>query len=102
MSDPLKGDDLHPENLRVYGYAVAYRHPETGRWFIDEDDSYRNLPGHDPYLPTALDAVANLKSKGIECRVVAVLVQSTDTGEEFERNKIEDETENTFDPFEDG
>jgi hypothetical protein len=66
---------------------VIYRRDDT--WIVDQCDEYSNLPAHYPFMDQALDRVAFLRSKGIECRVSALLAEPTDTAEEFERSKID-------------
>jgi hypothetical protein len=79
--------DLRPSNLKVYGYMVTYR--KNGTWTTDPDDEYSNLPAHYPFMQQAIDRAEFLRTRGIECRVSALLAEPTDTPEEFERSKID-------------
>ena len=91
MSNPnLNRSALHPSGINVYGYCITYR--KDGQWLIDQCDEYRNLPAHYLFLQEATDRVAYLREKGIDCRIAALLAESTDTSEEFERNKINGES----------
>ena len=87
--ESLNTTDKHPVGLKVYGYCIAYR--KDGKWQIDQCDEYRNLPAHYPFAIEASDRAVFLREKGIECRIVALLAEKTDTPEEFERNKIDHE-----------
>jgi len=87
MLDEDGKKDVKPTDIQVYGWLVVYK--KDGEWKADKDDEYSNLPAHFPFAPQAFDRAEFLKSKGIECRVCALLVQPTDTVEEFERNKID-------------
>lgn len=82
----LNRSDLHPSGINVYGWCIAYR--KDGQWLIDQCDEYRNLPAHYAFLQEAQDRVKYLREKGIECRIAALLAESGDTSEDFERNKI--------------
>jgi hypothetical protein len=84
--DNLNRNDTHPSGINVYGWCITYR--KDDQWLIDPCDEYRNLPAHYPFMQEALDRVAYLRDKGIECRVAALLAEPGDTSEEFERNKI--------------
>jgi len=81
--------DLRPSSLNVYGYMVTYK--KDGAWITDGDDEYSNLPAHYPFMQQALDRVEFLRQRGIECRVSALLAETTDTPDEFERSKINGE-----------
>ena len=87
MVDQPGGSDKMPRDINVYGWAVIYR--RDGVWIVDQCDEYSNLPAHYPFMDQALDRVAFLRSKGVECRVSALLAEPTDTAEEFERSKID-------------
>jgi hypothetical protein len=86
VDDPATGDKI-PRDINVYGWAVIYR--RDGVWIVDQCDEYSNLPAHYPFMDQALDRVSYLRSKGVECRVSALLAEPTDTVEEFERSKID-------------
>lgn len=75
--------------LSVYGYMVVYRQQAGGKWTVDTDDEYLNLPAHYLSVDEALDRVEYLRKKGIESRVAALVAESTDTAEEFEENKAD-------------
>lgn len=75
------------QELNVYGYMVVYRHDRDGKWLVDTDDEYLNLPAHYLSLEEALDRVEFLRAKGIEGRAAALVAESTDTAEEFEGNR---------------
>lgn len=78
--------------LSVYGYIVMYKpKPDDEKWTVDQDDEYRNLPAHYLSMDEALDRVEFMRSKGIETRVAALVAESTDTAEEFEANRNEQE-----------
>lgn len=83
-----QSQDISPVGLKVYGYCIVYRKEE--RWTIDQCDEYRNLPAHYPFLIEAEERVRFLRQRGVECRVAALLAEDTDTPEEFEENKIND------------
>ena len=78
--------DLHPVRLNVYGYCITIK--KDDHWRIDPCDEYRNLPAHYPFAQEALERVEFLRSKGIDCRITALLAEESDTVEEFERQKI--------------
>lgn len=82
----MADDDLAPVKLNVYGYCIVYK--KEGIWLIDQCAEYKNLPAHYHFPGEALDRIQFLRSKGIECRITALLAESTDTVEEFERNRI--------------
>ncbi len=88
MSEP-KRTDSSPTDMNVYGYCVVYR--KEGQWTVDQCDEYANLPAHYPFLAEALDRVAYLRERDIDCRVAALIAEKSDTPEEFERNKINEE-----------
>jgi len=75
--------------LSVYGYMVVYRTDKGGKWTVDTDDEYLNLPAHYLSVDEALDRVEYLRTKGIESRVAALVAESTDTAKEFEENKAD-------------
>jgi len=77
--------------MRVYGYCITIKKGE--HWEIQPCEEYRNLPAHYLFLPEALDRAQFLRSKGIECRVCSLIAESTDTAEEFERSRIDDDEE---------
>jgi hypothetical protein len=87
MVDQPGGNDKMSRDINVYGWAVIYR--KDGAWIVDQCDEYSNLPAHYPFLDQALDRVTFLRSKGVECRVSALLAEATDTAEEFQRSKID-------------
>ena len=89
-------DDEAPE-LKMYGYCVAWRAKPTAEqttpktmplWQIEQCDQYLNLPAHYGSLDEALDRAEHMRAKGVDVRVVALLAESTDTAEDFERNRI--------------
>lgn len=81
-----------PRRLDVYGYAVMYKpKPDEEKWTVDQDDEYRHLPAHYLSMDEALDRVEFLKTKGIKARVAALVAEPTDTAEEFEANRNEQE-----------
>ena len=78
--------------LAVYGYTVIYKSkPDNDKWVVDQDDEYRNLPAHYLSMDEALDRVEFLRVKGIEARIAALVAESTDTAEEFERSRNDEE-----------
>lgn len=78
--------------LGVYGYTVIYKSkPDHDKWIVDQDDEYRNLPAHYLSMDEALDRVEFLRVKGVEARIAALVAEPTDTAEEFERSRNEDE-----------
>ena len=77
--------------LNVYGYMVVYRTETGGKWTVDTDDEYLNLPAHYLAVDEALDRVEFLRKKGIESRVAALVAESTDTAKEFEENRTDGE-----------
>ena len=81
-------DDLHPTQMNVYGYAVAWVPSDTATWQIEPDDEYRNLPAHYPSLSEAVDRAAYLREKGFRARALALVVMPADTVDEFEAAKI--------------
>jgi hypothetical protein len=83
--------DLHPTNMGVYGYAVAWIPSGETAWQMEPDDEYRNLPAHYPTLAEACDRVAFLKERAFQARALALLVMAGDSPAEFEANKIEQE-----------
>lgn len=74
--------------LRIYGYSVLYRKPNEKAWTADDDDEYRHLPAHYMSMDEALDRVEFLRTKAVQCRVLALVAEPTDTPEEFEENRI--------------
>lgn len=89
-------DEQLPE-LKMYGYCVAWRQkPKAGQaspktmplWQIEQCDQYLNLPAHYASLDEALDRAEHMRAKGVDVRVVALVAESTDTAEEFERNRV--------------
>jgi hypothetical protein len=68
---------------------VVYRTDKGGKWTVDTDDEYLNLPAHYLSVDEALDRVEYLRTKGIESRVAALVAESTDTAKEFEENKAD-------------
>jgi len=85
---PSNSSDLKPTDLNVYGYCVLYRPEKEGAWKVDSDDEYLHIPAHYMFVQEALDRVQYLRERGVSARVGALLAESTDTTEEFERNKI--------------
>jgi len=83
--------DLHPTDMNVYGYAVAWVPSDATAWQIEPDDGYRHLPAHYPTLAEACDRVAFLKEHGLRARALALVVLASDCPEEFEANRIEQE-----------
>jgi hypothetical protein len=78
--------------LAVYGYTVMYKpKPDDPKWTVDQDDEYRNLPAHYLSMDEALDRVEFMRAKGIEARIAALVAESTDTAEEFKRNRNDEE-----------
>ena len=75
------------KKLGVYGYAVMYRLQPGGRWLVDQDDEYRNLPAHYLSLDEALDRVGFMRLKRVEARVAALVAEQTDTADEFEAHR---------------
>jgi len=92
VPDETQPSDLRPSSLNVYGYMVTYK--KDGKWITDPDDEYTNLPAHYPFMQQALDRAEFLRSKGFECRVSALLAETTDSTEEFERSKINGDDQN--------
>ncbi len=90
MSDNTSRD-IQPVGLQVYGYCVVYK--KNGVWITDQCDEYRNLPAHYPFKIEADERVRFLQQRGIECRVSALLAEDTDTPEEFERNRIDQDSQ---------
>lgn len=88
-TEESKPADLHPNGINVYGYCVTYK--KDGQWIIDQCDEYLNLPAHYFFPQEALDRVAFLRERGVDCRVAALLAEPTDSPEEFERNKTNDQ-----------
>lgn len=86
MRDENTTSDLSPCSLKVYGYMVVYK--RDGAWVTESDDEYSNLPAHYPFMQQALDRAAFLRSKGITCRVSALLAEPSDTNEDFEAHRI--------------
>lgn len=80
--------DLHPTNLNVYGYCVAWIPGTATSWMMEQDNEYRNLPAHYLSLAEALDRVAYLKEKGFQARALALVATPADTPEEFESARI--------------
>ena len=87
--------DEIPE-LRMYGYCVAWRRkPDAAqrdpasmpRWQIEQCDQYLNLPAHYVALDEAIDRAGHMRAKGCDARVVALVAESTDTAEDFDRNR---------------
>jgi hypothetical protein len=81
--------ELHPTNLSVYGFCVAWIPGTEAAWTMEQDDEYRNLPAHYMSLAEALDRVAYLKAKGFKARALALVATPTDTAAEFESAKIQ-------------
>jgi len=82
-------DDLHPTQLNIYGYCVAWIPGDAASWTMEEDDEYRNLPAHYPTLNEAIDRAAYLKEKGFQARALALVMMPTDAADEFESAKIQ-------------
>lgn len=89
MSEDQQQSDIKPSSLNVYGYMITYK--KDTQWITDADDEYSNLPAHYPFMQQALDRAEYLRERGIECRVSALIAETTDTPEEFERSKINGE-----------
>lgn len=86
MRDENETSDLRPCALKVYGYMVVCKKGEA--WVTESDDEYSNLPGHYPFMQQALDRACFLRSKGIVCRVSALLAEPSDTSEDFDAHRI--------------
>jgi len=82
-------NDLHPTQMNVYGYAVAWVPAGAATWQIEPDDEYQNLPAHYPTLNEAIDRATYLKEKGFKARVLALVVMPADAADEFESAKIQ-------------
>ena len=82
-------DDLHPTQLYIYGYCVAWIPGDAASWTMEEDDEYRNLPAHAPPLNEAIDRAAYLTEKGFQARALALVMMPTDAADEFESAKIQ-------------
>lgn len=80
-SDPMV------RRFEVYGYCVLYKIDANGKWVIDQDDEYRNLPAHYLSMEEALDRVEWLRAKHVPARVAALMAESTDDGATFEENR---------------
>ena len=77
--------------LGVYGYAVMYRLQPGGRWLVDQDDEYRNLPAHYLSVEEALDRVEYLRGRHIEARVAALMAEESDDPDESKANRDSDQ-----------
>jgi hypothetical protein len=86
-----------PAEIKMYGYCLAWRRkpkdrqqdPKTmPKWQIEQCDQYRNLPAHYASLEEALDRAEHMRAKGVDVRVVALVAESTDTAEDFDRNRV--------------
>jgi len=86
MRDENATSDLSPSSLNIYGYMVICK--RDGAWVTESDDEYSNLPAHYPFMQQALDRAAFLRSKGITCRVSALLAEPTDSNEDFEAHRV--------------
>ena len=86
MRDENATSDLSPNSLNIYGYMVICK--RDGAWVTESDDEYSNLPAHYPFMQQALDRAAFLRSKGITCRVSALLAELTDSHEDFEAHRV--------------
>lgn len=89
--------DEQPPELNMYGYCVAWRQKPTAKqkdpksmppWQIEQCDQYLNLPAHYVSLEEALDRAEHMRTKGVDVRVVALVAESTDTAEDFDRNRV--------------
>jgi len=85
MRDENATSDLSPCSLNVYGYMVVYKRDEA--WVTECDDEFSSLPAHYPFMQQALDRAKFLRSKGIECRVGALLAEPSDTAADFEAHR---------------
>jgi len=81
--------DLHPTEINVYGYSVAWVPHGATAWQIEPDDEYRNLPAHYPTLAEACDRVAFLRSRGFKARALSLIALADDSPADFEANRIE-------------
>lgn len=90
--------DTQPPELKMYGYCVAWRPKPRSeerdpkklpRWQIEQCEEYLNLPAHYVALDEAIDRAEHMRSKGVDARVVALVAESTDTAEEFDRSKVD-------------
>jgi hypothetical protein len=86
MRDENATSDLSPSSLNIYGYMVVCK--RDGAWVTESDDEYSNLPAHYPFMQQALDRAVFLRSKGITCRVSALLAEPTDSHEDFEAHRV--------------
>jgi hypothetical protein len=83
--------DLHPENLKIYGYCVAVKDGERNTWNIQQDDEHENLPAHYPFMGEAIGRCVHLTQAGVDARVLALIALPIDTAEEFQKRKRNDE-----------
>jgi hypothetical protein len=83
--------------LRMYGYCVAWRRKENKDerdpsrlppWQIEQCDHYLNLPAHYVALDEAMDRAGHMRAKGVDARVVALVAESTDNAEDFDRSRV--------------
>lgn len=70
--------DLHPTNMNVYGYAVAWIPAGATAWMIEVDEEYRSLPAHYMTLAEAQDRVVFLRKRGFKARPLAVITMPAD------------------------
>lgn len=64
--------DLHPTNMNVYGYAVAWMPAGATVWTIEVDEEYRSLPAHYMTLAEAHDRAMFLQQRGFKARPLSV------------------------------
>jgi hypothetical protein len=83
--------------LAMYGYCIAWRRKPVAderdpsllpAWQIEQCDEYLNLPAHYPALEEAMDRAQYLRSKGLDARVVALVADPLDRGEDFDRARV--------------
>ena len=80
-------DDPTIRRFDVYGYCVVYKPAENGKWLVDQDEEYRNLPAHYLSMEEALDRVEFLRDRSVGARVAALMAERTDDGQTFAENR---------------
>lgn len=88
----MSADDLHNDEgvvrkFDVYGYCVVYKPSHDGKWLVDQDEEYRNLPAHYLSKEEALDRVEFLRDKSVPARVAALLAEDLDDAQTFGENR---------------
>lgn len=73
--------DLHPTNMNVYGYAVAWIPSGATAWTIEVDEEYHSLPAHYMTLAEAQDRVIFLRNQGLRARPLAVIMMRSDNAD---------------------